>query len=50
MSTPVQNKTYYVFVEQVGGGPCVMFTLTDAPRLREASLENHKRALRHARI
>jgi len=28
MSTPVQNKTYYVFVEQVGGGPCVMLTLT----------------------
>ena len=28
MSTAVQNKTYYVFVEQVGGGPCVMFTLT----------------------
>jgi hypothetical protein len=28
MSAAVQNKTYYVFVEQAGGGPCVMFTLT----------------------
>jgi hypothetical protein len=28
MSTAVQNRTYFVFVEQVGGGPCVMFTLT----------------------
>jgi hypothetical protein len=28
MSAAVQNRTYYVFVEQVGGGPCVTFTLT----------------------
>jgi hypothetical protein len=28
MSAAVVNRTYYVFVEQAGGGPCVMFTLT----------------------
>ncbi len=28
MSAAVQNKAYYVFVQQAGGGPCVMFTLT----------------------
>ncbi|HET6897548.1 MAG TPA: hypothetical protein VFK70_04335, partial [Vicinamibacteria bacterium] len=28
MSAAVQNKTYFVLVEQAGGGPCVMFTLT----------------------
>jgi hypothetical protein len=28
MSSPVVNRTYYVFVQQTGGGPCVTFTLT----------------------
>ena len=28
MSAAVVNRTYYVFVEQAGGGPCVTFTLT----------------------
>jgi hypothetical protein len=28
MSAAVVNRTYYVFVQQAGGGPCVTFTLT----------------------
>jgi hypothetical protein len=28
MSSAVQNKTCYIFVQQPGGGPFLMFTLT----------------------
>ena len=28
MTSPVVNRTYYVYVQQPGGGPCVSFTLT----------------------